>query len=348
MIVGTAAVVVSIGCVPEDDGFHARVAAGCNTADACNALHDEAEARVKACFNAGGGNGAACNEQIRDRTATGEMLDHQRAANQAARGEIVQAERKRVSDEQGKYKDDEKRLGNSCEDIATLEATAAAIRQQEPSDPTCPSYERGMRGNGRDGRLTQADVATLQRCGPIGDRRRADEFLAGRYSTLAQQRRDDRVRAITGQLQGAMRRVAALPDMDDPSMALEDIPKTKALVDDLRCYDAGAAAKAQADVDVWATAREKAVADEKTCRVAPACMGARVAAPLCAAIVGRRGALQDIARERANPAGVVNLSVLHDLGQQIQDDDATIADLKAKYTATTHKPFSEASCPKMP
>ena len=120
-----------------------------------------------------------------------------------------------------------------------------------------------------------------------------------------------------------------------------------ALVDQLWCYDANAAMKAQTDVEAWAALREKGISDEQTCRATSTCTGARIAVPLCQAIAIRRAAMRGIAQERANPAGV-DLNTLHELGQQVQDNDAIAADLKARYAAVTHKAFSEASCDKNP
>jgi hypothetical protein len=106
--------------------------------------------------------------------------------------------------------------------------------------------------------------------------------------------------------------------------------------------------RAQTDVEAWAALREKDISDEQTCRATPTCMGARIAVPLCQAIAIRRAAMRGIARERANPARVVDLNTLHELGQQVQEKDAIAADLKARYAAVTHKAFSEASCDKNP
>jgi len=54
--------------------------------------------------------------------------------------------------------------------------------------------------------------------------------------------------------------------------------------------------------------------------------------------------VNEIAQERRNPGGVVDLNALHDLGQRIQDIDAGLPGLKADYKAAAHKPFGEALC----
>jgi hypothetical protein len=53
-----------------------------------------------------------------------------------------------------------------------------------------------------------------------------------------------------------------------------------------------------------------------------------------------------MAHERANPSGYVDKRYLYDEGARVQDADATLADLRKKYTALVHKPFNDASCPK--
>jgi hypothetical protein len=323
------------GCVPADDGFRAKLARGCTTVQACTAIHDEADARVRACINDTGNRGGACGDQVNDRMTAGDMVNRARAADGQAGRDSALAERKRVGDEQKRYRDDEKRLGSSCEDIAALEATAASIRAAP--EPQCSEDWTGGPG-----------YEQVHKCRNAKDHWRADDHVATMYTTLAQQRRQDQVRSISGSVQRITQATPSLADMVDPSAARADIAKAQSLVASLKCYNAGAFAEMQPDVDSWAAAREKAVSDEVTCRTTPACMGDRIAAPLCQAVANRQAALRDIAHERANPGGVVNLATLHDLGQTVQDNEATIADLKTKYAGVTHKPFNTATCPKTP
>ena len=297
---------LAVACVPPgaDDPFHARVAAGCDSVAACKSLYSEASASWTECHNANIGDyGVKCASLRQDRDAAERMLDDRLATAQQADRVTRTAKTRRESDLLQKYQNDERALGDSCEDIASLEATAATIRQQDPT-----------------------------------------EGMVSRYTVLAQSRRAERVRSLNYQLQMAISSRASLSEAQDPSDALEAIPKARALLDRLQCYDADAAATVRSNFDGWASGVEKAVADERRCRATPACMGARVAAPLCDAVQARRDAVQRIAHERANPAGVVDLTTLHDLGQAVQDNDATIAELKAKYFATTHRAFNEATC----
>src|ERR1700689_3185330 len=65
---------------------------------------------------------------------------------------------------------------------------------------------------------------------------------------------------------------------------------------------------------------------DKTCRASQACLDARWAKKTesiaCSTIASRKLAAQQMALEKANPSGVVDLRRLHDLGQAIQDMDA--------------------------
>ncbi|MBX3203343.1 MAG: hypothetical protein KF850_39720 [Labilithrix sp.] len=58
----------------------------------------------------------------------------------------------------------------------------------------------------------------------------------------------------------------------------------------------------------------------------------------------KKEAQQQIAAERANPSGVVGLRTLHDLGERVQYDDASIGSLKRDYQSLAKKPFTEAAC----
>lgn len=83
---------------------------------------------------------------------------------------------------------------------------------------------------------------------------------------------------------------------------------------------------------------------ERACRASEECMAKRYAAPICDAIDAKRWAAKEMARERANPSGTVNLRALNDLGRQMQDADDIIADAKAEYARKTKTPFSERLC----
>lgn len=103
-------------------------------------------------------------------------------------------------------------------------------------------------------------------------------------------------------------------------------------------------------VEKWASRVEELLADESKCRASPECMAKRVidgtGPEMCPIIADRNEALRQIAAERANPAGVVNLATLHDLGERVQIDNSNIAKLKAEYARAAKRPFNEGSCPR--
>jgi hypothetical protein len=167
------------------------------------------------------------------------------------------------------------------------------------------------------------------------------------YQKVIDARRSSQVRELTKKIQSGMDTPPQLEQMDSPSDARTSVvePMT-ALVTELRCDAPDAAAKLQPAIDGWMAGIEKQIADEEKCRKTPKCMADRIAVPLCGTIADRRDATQQLAKEKGNPSGVVDLSVLHDLGQRIQEDNAAIADLKKQYASITHRAFNETLCPK--
>ena len=148
---------------------------------------------------------------------------------------------------------------------------------------------------------------------------------------------------------------------DDLTDVRPQIARTKENADRIRCLQAdrpgsdGEAIGHGIDVnkdrvESWASRVEELLADELKCRASPECMAKRVidgtAAAICPIIADRNEALRQIAAERANPAGVVNLATLHDLGERVQIDNGYIAKLKAEYARAAKKPFNEGSCPR--
>lgn len=81
-------------------------------------------------------------------------------------------------------------------------------------------------------------------------------------------------------------------------------------------------------------------ATEAACRRSQPCLTGRWAvtarAQLCVDLASRASAMRDIAAEKANPTGVVDLSRLHSLGQFVQDVDARIASTRQVYLREMH------------
>jgi hypothetical protein len=130
---------------------------------------------------------------------------------------------------------------------------------------------------------------------------------------------------------------------------------------------ASLAAQSVKNFEQMATMVAEIAEAEKKCRITQPCMAARaeterkhlaaqaeakfvgeVALPLCKATINVQQAQADIAREKANPAGVVDLSELHDLGERVQENQDWIKRLSPSYAATRHHAFrgwrSEPAC----
>jgi hypothetical protein len=103
-------------------------------------------------------------------------------------------------------------------------------------------------------------------------------------------------------------------------------------------------AKIKGDID----AKEKEIASllaaETKCRATPSCMAGRMVEGICDAIAARKALAYELARERANAAGVVNLRTLHDTGDEIAEADREIKESKAEYQKATKKMFSNSLC----
>lgn len=220
-----------------------------------------------------------------------------------------EARREQLLKEQ--YQFDVKMLSDSCTDIAQLAEHAQAIRADEE---------------------TRTDGKTY------------DALIVSQYETLLEERRASGMRSITTKIDSITKKRLSLMDVEDPASARVDIEPTRNLVSELVCYDAGAAAAKKDEVDGWARELDENVSIEISCRASPKCMGGRLAKPICDALSDKRAAQQGIAEERRNPSGVVDLRALHDLGERIQDDDATIADLERKYASMTRQSFSANAC----
>jgi hypothetical protein len=104
-------------------------------------------------------------------------------------------------------------------------------------------------------------------------------------------------------------------------------------------------AKAQALVgqfDPWISAWEKSLPAERTRRATDKAD----AATICGLMQELQAAQVRIAKEKANPGGVVDLNALHTDGQMVQAYTAIIASRKPLFARDRKKPFSPAMCGK--
>ena len=160
-------------------------------------------------------------------------------------------------------------------------------------------------------------------------------------------------KGLTAQFE-AMKPVAWLRAAD--STTLDGAPETlRAIVTRvfaIRAEQGTADPDATAKTEQWVSAMQAAVVVEKACRVDKKCMAKRAAEeaeakfltdvvnPLCAADSSREEARAAIAREKANPGGVVDVTLLHDLGITIQNAEDEMKPLRPRYLAVRHHPFT--------
>jgi hypothetical protein len=65
---------------------------------------------------------------------------------------------------------------------------------------------------------------------------------------------------------------------------------------------------------------------------------------LCDHTATKQKAEQDMAHEKQNPSGYVDKGLLHDLGRTIQDEAATIAELKKQFLEKRGRAFTAKDC----
>jgi hypothetical protein len=235
------------------------------------------------------------------------------------------------------FRSDAARIGSSCEDIAELERIGATA-----SDAPLPGLPAGWTGAHSVAEKYRWEVA----------RRREAHAIALRQVIAAFKVDDDAWRAGL---------VAGEPIQPPPSTA-----HVRAAIESFRPCGADIASQAAKAVDDVEAQDKAAIADETKCRATPSCDAPRVAAraaaeaaraaaalaartaqlsaAICTDLSEIRGARQEIARERSNPGGVVDLEHLHNMGEVVlwRTDDLKAS--KAEYAKLTHTPFNEASC----
>lgn len=301
-----------IGCVSgqRDDGFRAKLAAGCATVDACKALEEESSRRWSACIDAKQAT-TPCQTMNDDRERAHRLRKDREAADDTDRIAKQDAHLREVSAARGRYADAAKSLRGDCGDAAIVES---AIGSLPPS-------------------VTAADRASY----------------ADSLHDRAAQERKHHAASVASALRQIMRQPIRLAEEERPESALDAVADARAQMHSIDCQGqepTSGLAELSAEVDAWASLLQAAVERERACRADAECMANRAAQPLCEALESKRAHQEDLAHERANPAGVVNLRFLHETGQALQDDEARIKRARADYTTMTRKPFNEARCKK--
>ena len=119
-------------------------------------------------------------------------------------------------------------------------------------------------------------------------------------------------------------------------------------VEVLRCLgDDASATRWMPVIAQWGAAIEERIVEEERCRADVECMFARnVIDELCGTIGGRADVLAEIKQTKrlAKRVGVIDLSELHDLGEQLEMSEERISELQSEYRAHTKKAFSASIC----
>jgi N-methylhydantoinase A/oxoprolinase/acetone carboxylase beta subunit len=203
-----------------------------------------------------------------------------------------------------------------------------------------------LRGTCEDDTLVDDEIGRIPPTIALRDR----EEMATKFRGLARKRRDEHRQQTASRVESLVNRRVDMAGIGDPDDARVPVAEARRLLAEVQCAHAEPAAAAasiaqlSARVDEWSAATDRSIQEEKACRASPECMGGRAAKPVCEALERRKGWLADIARERRNPAGVVNLSYLNELGRNVQDTDEEIATKKRAYATAAKKPFTEAVC----
>lgn len=316
----TLSVTVALGCATVDDGFHARAVQGCHSDAECAGLAAEAENRFRTCSDA---NRECWHERDDMFTAHG-WQNRQRITDAAATQALAESDLVAASGEAQRLD----ALGDSCEDIAALAAVQAG-----PNRPA---------------------------------------LVADVFHKTAAQRREARVRVLSSRVLAMVSAQIPIGDTVAARASVRGIVEVaRDLADQIRCYDASAADQQLAEIDHYVAGFYRAVSAEEWCQASAACTNARthdaneakaasVAKQLCTTLAERKDysdsvgeSLAAIARERRNPAGVVDLHVLHELGEQVQDgrdgvarDNGMIASLRSQYVTLVHRVYNEKGCPR--
>jgi hypothetical protein len=100
----------------------------------------------------------------------------------------------------------------------------------------------------------------------------------------------------------------------------------------------------------WVAQREQDLVADEACIATKGCVEARMvqraADDVCADLAQRAQVEADIAKEHryGQRTGAIDLSLLHDLGDQVRALDDQIPDAKARYARLAKKPFKQSLC----
>ncbi len=173
---------------------------------------------------------------------------------------------------------------------------------------------------------------------------RASMAKAERDGQIAQLKHD-----IGSSLAACGYSIRAIETDASPGMAcVQGIDQARAQNTRLSTLDPLASSNIASDIDALESVIKQAIAKETACRATPQCMNERkkrdLIATICADIPLLRDNERALREERANPAGVVDLEVLHGLGASIQNFTREIDSAKREYAKVAKRPFAESMC----
>jgi hypothetical protein len=245
-------------------------------------------------------------------------------------------------------KADRERFQQAHEAAAAPRATAAPAVSAAPEAPGPVDDVAGVGGLPP---IKRSFVITPEKCAALTPQLATDleNFILSAPLTPGDSYKDDPLPKLRGDTNTVRQAVAVARKCITPGDAWK--------IQNPRGTWLGAASEADierhyADAEGWAARLDAEIDRTQTCVMTPGCMAARKAAdvkevldPVCQLIAQRAKDVRDIARERANPSGVVDLHLLHQIGEEIQwIDNEEMPARKARYTAEAHKPFSAALC----
>lgn len=216
------------------------------------------------------------------------------------------------------------RAGNLCADIAALDQKATA----ESSPEAAEIYRKGA-----------ADRRT-------NNVQSAREKIRAAYEAATSSLTEDAF-AKASQPDGSCDGSTAYPFADcvtgpNPAQRLAD---AHAQTEALKCYlnDEQIAGVVKL-ADLLGQRLAQLTQKETACRNTPDCLGGRALTVACAWDATSVEIKKGIAKERANPGGVVDLRKLHDWGEQSQNADDQAKTMRAYYKSVTKK--NPPACPR--
>lgn len=225
----------------------------------------------------------------------------------------------------GVAQNDAASIGDRCVDIEALRAKATAASSPKVADV-----------------YTHAADQRIER-----ERERAKKMLLDRAQEVNAKVRPEDLATMTTSDGKCDANDTSYPLADGCSMGVVPRERVATLRDEterLKCFFSEEKyTQVKQLVDSIAAAVEDRINTEEKCRSTPGCMAPRIQSLICGYDARVKEIKQGIARERANPGGVVNMKSLHDWGEEVQMTDDKIKELRGYYSRVVKKPAPACS-----